>query len=243
MFSIKLVISLACLFALAIHGRMEAAANQIPFEGISSNQDVSVAAIAAEKVEFLGYIYGNESETFEDDCRQWPAQEEPVTVGEVWWQDGGWYAQTVKFWNHRHALDWGLCVETRFVGDKNSGQIFYPHATGDTSDYSSWALQAYTSWNLQLAMGYVGWNADKARWLPCTNVPGCGVASRFAMNKSQCFRVRIKSGRIIRACKTYTNDDNRICGEYSRKHHGRYRCGTGRDSHYWFGTDQDCRYN
>ena len=67
---------------------------------------------------------------------------------------------------------------------------------------------------------------------------GLLARARFAMDKNLCFRARLKSGRVITACETFTNQGYRICGEYSRKHHGRNRCGTGRNSHLlvWHGN-------
>ncbi|KAK8932728.1 hypothetical protein H634G_07047 [Metarhizium anisopliae BRIP 53293] len=213
----------------AVHGNSEAA------------DDSPAPALEAERVEFLGYV--NASQVLVADCPQWPTHNQAIKVGEVWWQDNGWYAQTLKMWNHRHAFEWGYCVETRFGWDSDSGQTFYAQKVSDSAQFSEWALKAYKIWSAALTEGVVGWNADKARWIPCTNVPGCGGGARFAMDKNLCFLARLKSGRVITACETFTNQGYRLCGEYSRKHHGRNRCGTGRNSHYWFGTETGCWEN
>ncbi|KID85135.1 hypothetical protein MGU_07745 [Metarhizium guizhouense ARSEF 977] len=95
--------------ANAVHGNSEAA------------DDSPAPALEAERVEFLGYV--NASQVSATDCPQWPTHNQAVKVGEVWWQDNGWYAQPLKMWNHRHIIEWGFCVETRFGGDSDSADL------------------------------------------------------------------------------------------------------------------------
>lgn len=218
---------------------------QQPMSRLANEVPGSLEAVAdePEKVEFLGYV--NSTDLLNADCPQFPRNGQDVKVGEVWEENpNDWYAQPLKWWNHRHAFEPGFCIETRFGWDKDTGRWFKANHLRDSATYSEWYLSAWAAFGPDFGEGIVGWNADKARWQICRgDVPTCGGGSRFAMNKNECSRFRIKTGRVIIACKTYTNDNNRICGEKSRKHHGRKRCGTGRNSHYWFGTETGCWEN
>ncbi|KHN95638.1 uncharacterized protein MAM_06479 [Metarhizium album ARSEF 1941] len=54
-----------------------------------------------------------------------PAQRPRRQDGEVWEENpNDWYAQPLKWWNHRHAFEPGYCIETRFGGDSDSGRWF-----------------------------------------------------------------------------------------------------------------------
>ncbi|KAM3514969.1 hypothetical protein MY11210_001447 [Beauveria gryllotalpidicola] len=243
------IIALATVLTLTTALQQQQQQQQQPLNSINNNANEDDIVTAdelgpvppAEEVEFLGWV--NDTQVFDTDCPQWPRDNQAVKIGEVWREEGTWFAQPLKWWNHRHIIEPGLCIETRFGWDSDTGQIFYAMKVADSGNYSEWTIKGYANFGGSYSVGYVGWNADKARWVPCTNVPGCGGGSRFAMHKGECFRARIKTGRVITVCKTYTNEGNRICGEYSRKHHGRNRCGTGRDSHYWFGTETGCWEN
>jgi hypothetical protein len=198
----------------------------------------------AEKFEFLGYVNASDL-TVKADCPQFPQNGQTVKIGEVWEENpNDWYAQALKWWNHRHLLESGFCMETRFAYDSDKGRNLKANFLQESSTYSEWYMSSWATFGPDFSEGVVGWNGDKARWQICrSDIPTCGGGSRFAMNKNQCMRGKLKSGRVITACKTYTNNDNRICGEKSRKHHGRNRCGTGRNSHYWFAWEAACYEN